>query len=718
MTAWYVRPDTSHSATRNGTEYDKAWGGWAAIVWGGAGVKAGDTLYVCGAHVQSAIIAPGAHGATVNSRVTIRGDYELSPGIVLFENGTYYLNVNRNYTTITNLPVKAGNYACIVLGGAPLTGVHIRNNELSAGGAITAGSLLRFQAFAGWSYIDCIIDGNAFSGGAGSVGGSAIQWYATAAASVTSLSNLQISNNAFTNCTGGRAVVQLEALNNVGAGTTMADITVAGNTFTDCSAVMIDIYGSDKMPGAYGRNTGIKVIDNIIRNQTEAGGFGGGIVLGGFGPSLTSGFGSNIVARNKAYELNGISGFVNLFYGTYRIFKNFADGISTATIDGNGILFDHGCDNCEAFGNEFHNIRGTGADNYYSGGFGILVLDATNCKAYGNVIDGCVTGVAFGNIGPGQSSDIFNNTFRNCSQSGAYVGAADLTSNLVRNNVFTAARGAIPAVKNFAGIWKGESRNCFHGFSGASGHTLHTSTVTLDPGLDDNYRPRTPYIKVGGTYLGESDFYGNQFSDPAPMGAVNDEAVIALSEPQQTELQKAVARPVYFVQLEFASSTQYVCTSNQTITWGGRDWLGFGMVGGISPVEESEGVESRALTFALNVADQSVLALAVGNVEEYRGKIAKMYFSPLNEAFQLAGTPQLCWRGLMDLMVVGIEGEEGQITLKCETSAYGLKRQPALRLNSAQHKKNYPNDTGLDGLTGLIANPVVWLSKKFQRSIN
>ena len=193
---------------------------------------------------------------------------------------------------------------------------------------------------------------------------------------------------------------------------------------------------------------------------------------------------------------------------------------------------------------------------------------------------------------------------------------------------------------------------------------------------------------------------------------------MSLDVNQQAELEKAVTRTVYFAEFQFRSSTQYLSSANQTLTWGGHDWRGFGTIGGVSPIEESEGVESHALTFTLNVAQLSILALAVGEVEEYRGRAAKLYFCPLNESFQLVGTPQLCWRGIMDLMAVAVEGEEGKITLKCETSAYGLKRVPALRLNAAQHKKRHPNDTGLDYLNDLIANPTVWLSQKFQRSIN
>ena len=191
-----------------------------------------------------------------------------------------------------------------------------------------------------------------------------------------------------------------------------------------------------------------------------------------------------------------------------------------------------------------------------------------------------------------------------------------------------------------------------------------------------------------------------------------------LDTSQQTELEKPVTRTIYFLELQFLSTTSYICSANVTLHWNSHDWVGLGTIGSISAVEESEGVESKSLTFTLNVAQTSVLALAVGDVEEYRGKNAKMYFCPLNESFQLIGTPVQCWRGIMDTMAISVEGEGGGIQLKCETSAYGLKRQPGLRLNSAQQKSRYPTDTGLDYLTDLIANPVVWASAKFQRSIN
>lgn len=190
---------------------------------------------------------------------------------------------------------------------------------------------------------------------------------------------------------------------------------------------------------------------------------------------------------------------------------------------------------------------------------------------------------------------------------------------------------------------------------------------------------------------------------------------MTITSGQQTELEKPVTRYVYFVELQFVSGTVYACSAGQTITWGGHDWIGLGGISSITAVEESAGVTSSALTFGLNVAQAEWLAEAVGAVEDYRGQPAKMYFCPLDEQMRLVDTPLICWRGIMDTIVFGIDGEQGQCALKCETSAYGLKRRPSLRMNAAQQKQRYPTDTGFDQLTTLLANTQLWLSKKFQQ---
>jgi hypothetical protein len=185
---------------------------------------------------------------------------------------------------------------------------------------------------------------------------------------------------------------------------------------------------------------------------------------------------------------------------------------------------------------------------------------------------------------------------------------------------------------------------------------------------------------------------------------------------QQAELEKANTRVAYFAEFHFSGGTVRFCTFNQTINWNGYDWTGVGGLGSISQVTESDSLEAKSLTFSLNIADPQIIALAVGPVEAYRGREARMYHCPLDESYQPVDAPVLCWLGQMDMMSLGIQGENGNISLKCETAAYGLKRRPALRVNAAQHKQKYPTDTGLDFLTDLIANPTLWLSKKFQQA--
>lgn len=191
---------------------------------------------------------------------------------------------------------------------------------------------------------------------------------------------------------------------------------------------------------------------------------------------------------------------------------------------------------------------------------------------------------------------------------------------------------------------------------------------------------------------------------------------MSLTELQQEALEKPVAHAAYFALFDFKSAPVRVSNFNQSVEWGGYEWLGMGALGSISEVTETDGLESSSVTFRLNVADSSLLALSVGPVEEYRGRRAKLYFSPLDENYTLIDDPVLCWSGVMDTMSVGIAATgEGGIELKCETAAYSLRRPSPLRLNAAQQKHRYPSDTGFDYLNNLIASPAVWLSRKFQQ---
>jgi hypothetical protein len=190
---------------------------------------------------------------------------------------------------------------------------------------------------------------------------------------------------------------------------------------------------------------------------------------------------------------------------------------------------------------------------------------------------------------------------------------------------------------------------------------------------------------------------------------------MTLSTAQKTALAQPAVRVVCFVEFDFAGGVGRFSTFNINVVWNTYTWLGAGEIASISEVSENVGTTSKQINFSLKAVDPVLLALAAGAVEEYRGRSAKMWLCPLDEGYQLIGTPELCWRGIMDLVTVDVGS--GVITLKCETSAYGLKRRQGLRMNAQQHKMKYPTDTGLDHVAGLIASPKVWLTKWFQTPI-
>jgi len=187
---------------------------------------------------------------------------------------------------------------------------------------------------------------------------------------------------------------------------------------------------------------------------------------------------------------------------------------------------------------------------------------------------------------------------------------------------------------------------------------------------------------------------------------------------QQSALEAPVVAWAFFVELQFASSTERVCNFNKTFTWGGFEWRGLGALGSISEIKSTEKVEPNAVTLGLNIAQPEWLAFGVGSVEEYRGLPVTIWQCPLTPEHTLIDDPILAWEGDMDVVAVSVEGDGGEsagnISLRCEPAAKRLRRRNALRVNSTQQKLEFPTDTGFDYQADLIANPQTWLSRLFQ----
>lgn len=468
MTTWYVRPDTSHSATRNGTTYATAWGGWSEIVWGGSGVKAGDELYVCGAHTYAAGISVGSHGATATAGVTIRGDYGPSLGSIVFSPTlTNTLTMGQPYTTLLGF---SQGIAAVTHNGAA-TNCRYLSCIFNTPGS-TSG--IRFSA-SGDAHADVEIRGCMFNTIAPSpTNHAAIRWWVQSGAN-SSMTRLTIEKCTFTN-TANRSVVELRTQTDSNAAATMTDIRVGYNTWSNYSGCALEL----TCPGTAGlpfQALGVHIKGNTFTNGTEAPSaiFGGAIGVWGFGPSVTPGFGLNLIADNQATNIVGPTGFVDTFYGSYFIQDNQADGITTSTIDGNGILLDIGTVNTIVRRNRMKNVWGKAGT--FNSGCGVMILGkCTNNYVYGNWFNGCLSGLFVGDTQGACDNKVLNNAFVGCTDNAVVTSStAALLNNVVCVNNFFEGSGYTVKNQTSGGnlaTWTKEQFNTFSGF--ASGTLQHT----------------------------------------------------------------------------------------------------------------------------------------------------------------------------------------------------------------------------------------------------
>jgi hypothetical protein len=247
---WYVRPGVHTSwngafpahpiptagvyGAQNGTNYANAWNGLESIVWGGSGVQAGDTVYVCGSHIYmlpdnnypgyQASIAIGTSGCT------IRMDYASDPGLIF--GGSFDLRASYPWEG----PDANGVYRC----------TNFWNNSYSLYWQVDGTNITRLNTNSA----------STWSGGLGSwarIGNSNYIKTTTGAAPTTNIAfnadgwqftlPTTISNVAFESCRfiGGGLYIEIPtyAAGNVPLNAAANHITFRNCKITDCDATMI-----------------------------------------------------------------------------------------------------------------------------------------------------------------------------------------------------------------------------------------------------------------------------------------------------------------------------------------------------------------------------------------------------------------------------------------------------------------------------------------------
>lgn len=197
--------------------------------------------------------------------------------------------------------------------------------------------------------------------------------------------------------------------------------------------------------------------------------------------------------------------------------------------------------------------------------------------------------------------------------------------------------------------------------------------------------------------------------------------MITLSPTQQAVLAQNARGVVWLVEMQFLSGTQYKTTHSAPIVYAGNTYGALGQVMTISNVSESGTIKTDRLKVRLSITDEAVLAFLIGPASEYRNRRIKLYAQFIGSEWQPVGDAIKRWSGFMDKLSVSRtsnpQGESGGfIEMTCVRAGIAKFRSDSgLRLSHAQQQLEYPGDMGLEYTESLVNNPVVWLSKEFQK---
>lgn len=509
MATWYVRPDTSHNTTRNGTSYATAWGGWGEIVAGS--MAATDTLMVCGAHSYSdATKVTHKTGTSTSARFIYDGGYAADPGSIAFS-GSAYLVTNNSNVSLRNLTITGNG----VFHNANKINVDYTGCEFSGGAYGVAVGATNNGVTTGITFDSC--DFHDFTG-TGQSGAISLLIYATGANYTAT--GWTITDCTFHDCTASDNVIHIRSESDTTA-VSFGDITISGCSFEDCRGFPIRIVNDAGTP----TNGAVTITDNIFTNCTEQSAGNGGNQI--YGTVIT-------ISGNMLNGVHGAGGGFNVFYGTeVMIEDNHIEDVTTGTIDGNGILIDHGNDNVTVRRNTIKNC--TGKSGVSNSGCGVMILDATNVQVYSNTIEGGRVGLWVSQAnGKTQSAQIHHNTVVGPTVYGMYVGQyATRAAIVAKNNVFT---GSVPFVYDqTTGGWTGEDYNVVYGMTASTNHTDGAHNITSDPLLSSDYKPSSASPCIGaGVYVlpGATDYRGLAFRHDAPsIGAFEMHPMVLIQAP-------------------------------------------------------------------------------------------------------------------------------------------------------------------------------------------
>lgn len=178
-----------------------------------------------------------------------------------------------------------------------------------------------------------------------------------------------------------------------------------------------------------------------------------------------------------------------------------------------------------------------------------------------------------------------------------------------------------------------------------------------------------------------------------------------LTANQTTQVTANALAPILLIKMEFVGGTVTMWTGYGDIVFDGDTYTGMGSMIGLSPIEETQDVQANGVSIALNGIQSSLISVAL--LEEYQNRPVTVYFGTMSGG-TIVTSPNIIFRGRMDVMTIQESGETATIEMKCESNLAALTRAKERRYTEEDQKLDYPDDLGFDFVTTIQDTEITW----------
>ena len=179
-----------------------------------------------------------------------------------------------------------------------------------------------------------------------------------------------------------------------------------------------------------------------------------------------------------------------------------------------------------------------------------------------------------------------------------------------------------------------------------------------------------------------------------------------LSTAMQAVATAEVVRPIYLVDLEFASGSIYLWSGLGDLSFNSNTYIGAGDLLTIGAVQESTELTATGAQITLGGIKQSLLTLA--RDEPYQGRPLTIRLGAFNENGDLIASPVILFSGFMDVMTINDSGETSTITVSAENKLIIFQKTAVRRYTAEDQKIEHPTDKGFEFVAKIQEKEVVW----------